>query len=58
MNRDVFLHCLLHHQGEDAEIAVPLLIEVPVVAVEAVRVEIAEVEAVAVRVAGYAGHHL
>ena len=45
-----------HHQGEHAEIVVGILIEVPVVAVQTGVVEVAEVEAVAVRVAGYARH--
>lgn len=51
--RDVSFYLFLHHQGEDAEIVVGLAIEIPVVAVQASLVEVAEVEAVAVRVAGY-----
>jgi len=47
---------ILHHQGEDAEIVVGIVIEVPVVAVQASAIEIAEVEAIAVRVAGYVRH--
>jgi len=43
------LSVLLHHQGEDAEIVVPIVI-VPVVAVQAVLVEVAKAETVAVRV--------
>ena len=53
-----FFNCLLHHQGEDAEIAIPLPVGVPVVAVQPGAVEVAEVEAVAVRVAGYARNRL
>ncbi|MFA6130843.1 MAG: hypothetical protein WC730_01100 [Patescibacteria group bacterium] len=55
--RDVLLfHRILHHQGKDAEIVIGIVIEVPVVAVETNVIEVAEVEAVAVRVAGDVRH--
>ena len=46
-----------HHQGEHAEIVVGIVIVIPVVAVQTGIVEVAKVEAVAFRVAGYARHH-
>lgn len=52
----LFLYRFLHHQGERAEIVVGIIIEVPVVTVQTVLVEVAKVEAVAVRVAEYARH--
>jgi hypothetical protein len=47
---------LSHHQNERADVVVGLVIVVPVVAVETSLVPV-QVEAVAVRVAGYVGHH-
>ena len=45
------LPLLLHHQSEDAEIAVAVVVP-PVVAVETLLVEVAEVEQVAVGIPG------
>lgn len=41
-----------HHQGEAPEIAIPIVIEVPVVAVEALAVPL-QIQAIAVGIHGY-----
>jgi hypothetical protein len=46
----------LHPQGEDADVGAPVLVPVPIAA-QAVLVEVAEIEPIAVRVADYAICH-
>ena len=46
------LCCLIHHQQEGAQVAIPVLVPPVVVAVQAALVEVAEVQPVTVRVAG------